>query len=221
MRAHRLAYEAVKRVQPEAVVGVAVNATVFELSTRGALWERLFLAPVDWWGNLWYLDRVRDRLDFIGLQYYSRTTIAGLVFGDPTVAQIGEPLPVSDMGWAIYPQGLHNVTRRTWHRYGLPIYITENGLADAGDVQRKAFIQEHLRCLHEAIAEGADVRGYFHWALIDNMEWLQGFRPRFGLVAVDYETQERRVRDSARYYAAICRENGLEVPDHHHRVRFP
>jgi beta-glucosidase len=213
LRAHRLAYEAVKRVCPDTPVGVAVNATVFELSTRRPLWERLVLAPLDWWANLWFLDRAADRLDFIGIQYYSRTTVAGLVFGDPRQGPGNENLPVTDLGWAVYPQGLHNVTMRTWHRYGLPIHITENGLADARDVQRKAFIREHLRCLHQAIAEGADVRGYFHWSLIDNLEWLQGFRPRFGLIEVDYATQERRVRDSARYDARICRSNGLEVPD--------
>jgi beta-glucosidase len=221
MRAHRLAYEAVKRVKPDAVVGIAVNATVFELSTRGTFGERLLLAPLDWAANLWYLDRVRDRLDFIGLQYYSRATVSGVVFGDPTIATLGEPLPVSDLGWAIYPQGLHNITRRTWHRYKLPIYITENGIADATDVQRKAFIHDHLRCLHEAIAEGADVRGYFHWSLIDNMEWLQGFWPRFGLIEVDYATQQRRVRDSARYYATICRANGVEVVPKAAKPRLP
>lgn len=214
MRGHRLAYEALKSVDPDTPVGIAVNSTVFELSSRQALWERLLLSPFDWFANLWFLDRLRGHMDFVGLQYYSRTTVRQLVFGDPTGGPLGEDdLPVSDLGWAIYPEGLAKVVRRTWRRYRIPIYITENGIADRADVQRKLFIQDHLRCLHDAIADGADVRGYFHWSLVDNFEWREGFAPRFGLVEVDYATQDRRIRDSARYYARICRENGLEVGD--------
>jgi beta-glucosidase len=212
--AHNAAYDAVKSVRPDAVVGVAVNSTVFELSAQHALWERFFVTPADWFGNRWYLDRCRGRLDFVGLQYYSRTTIRQLLFGDPTAGPLsGDELPVTDLGWAIYPEGMRKVVKQAWRRYKVPLYITENGLADAEDVIRKVFIHDHLKCLHAAIEEGADVRGYFHWSLIDNFEWREGFWPRFGLVAVDYATQERTVRDSARYYAMICRENGLEVAD--------
>jgi beta-glucosidase len=213
MRGHRLAYAAVKEVLPEATVGVAVNATQFEMSARPALWERLVVTPVDWLANLWFLDRIRNQLDFIGLQYYSRTTVRQLVFGDPQGGPRGDDLPVSDLGWAIYPEGLHHVVRRTWHRYHLPLHITENGIADRSDVHRKLFIHDHLRCLHDAIGEGADVRGYFHWSLVDNFEWREGYFPRFGLLEIDYATQERRVRDSARYYEMICRRNGFEIPD--------
>lgn len=213
MLAHRLAYRAIKEVLPDAMVGVAVNTTVFELSPRQALWERLLVGPFDWFGNLWFLDRVSGELDFVGLQYYSRTSVRSLVFGDPSAGPLGESLPVTDVGWAIYPEGLHKVVRRTWHRYRLPIYITENGLADHADVIRKVFIRDHLRCLLDAIEEGADVRGYFHWSLIDNFEWREGLRPRFGLIEVDYATQKRTVRDSARYYERICWSNGIEVPE--------
>lgn len=213
MRGHRLAYEELKAADPDKPVGVAVNATDFQLSASPGLWERLLLTPFDWFANLWFLDRVRPQLDFVGLQYYSRTTVRQLVFGDPAGGPLGDDLPVSDIGWAIFPQGLYNVVVRTWRRYRLPIYITENGIADHADVHRKPFIQDHLRCLHDAIAKGADVRGYFHWALIDNFEWREGYGPRFGLIEIDYATQERRVRDSAHYYAGICRANGLEVPD--------
>jgi beta-glucosidase len=213
MHAHRLAYRVLKEVVPDAAVGVAVNTTAFELSPRQALWERLLVGPFDWLGNLWFLDRVRDELDFVGLQYYSRTSVRSMVFGDPSAGPLGESLPVTDVGWAIYPEGLHKVVHRAWRRYQLPIYITENGLADHADVIRKVFIRDHLRCLLDAIDEGADVRGYFHWSLIDNFEWREGFRPRFGLIEVDYATQKRTVRDSARYYERICWSNGIEVPE--------
>lgn len=213
VRAHRAAYAVLKESRPEVPVGVAINSTVFELSSRQSLWERLLLSPADWFANQWFLDRVRPQLDFIGLQYYSRTTVRQLFFGDPAGGPLGDELPVSDLGWAIYPQGLHDVVKRNWNRYHLPIHITENGIADASDIQRKLFIHDHLRALQEAIADGADVRGYFHWSLIDNFEWREGFAPRFGLIAVDYATQERTVRDSARYYATVCRRNGIEVPE--------
>ena len=176
--------------------------------------ERLWSPPADWFANLWFLDRIRDHLDFIGLQYYSRTTVRPARVRRPERGPRGDELPVTDLGWAIYPEGLHNVTRRTWHRYRLPLYITENGIADRADMQRKVFIHDHLRCLHEAIEEGADVRGYFHWSLVDNFEWREGFRPRFGLIEVDYATQHRRVRDSARYYA-------IDLPRERHRGRRP
>ncbi len=213
MRAHRLAYAAIKDVLPAASVGVAVNSTVFELSSRSSFLERLLVAPADWMANQWFLDRIRSQLDFIGLQYYSRTTVRQLFFGDPAGGPLGDDLPVSDLGWAIYPQGLHDVCRRTWHRYRLPMHVTENGIADHADLQRKLFLHDHLRCLHEAIAGGADVRGYFHWSLVDNFEWREGFSPRFGLIEVDYATQARTVRDSARYYATVCRGNAIEVPE--------
>jgi beta-glucosidase len=216
MRAHQCAYDAVKSVDPDAPVGVAVNATAVELSSVPAFWERLLVTPFDWVSNWWYLDRVREKLDFIGLQYYSRATLRTLAFGDPTAGPGGPDLPVSDMGWAIYPQGLRRHVHTTWRRYGLPIYVTENGLADREDVYRKSFIHDHLQALHAAMEDGADVRGYFHWSLIDNFEWRDGFDPRFGLVAIDYATQERRVRESARYYATVCGANGLEVADTGH-----
>ncbi len=213
MLAHRLAYKVIKELIPDANVGVAVNTTAFELSPRQAIWERLLVGPVDWFGNLWFLDRVREELDFVGLQYYSRTSVRSLMFGDPSAGPLGESLPVTDVGWAIYPEGLHKVVRKAWRRYQLPIYITENGLADHADVIRKVFIRDHLRCLLDAIDEGADVRGYFHWSLVDNFEWREGFRPRFGLIEIDYATQKRTVRDSARYYERICWANGIEVPE--------
>jgi beta-glucosidase len=91
------------------------------------------------------------------------------------------------------------------------ISITENGLADAFDDQRLDFIRDHLLWIHRAIAEGVDVRGYFYWSLLDNFEWDKGFWPRFGLVGVDYDDQERIVRKSALFYAKICKNNALEI----------
>jgi beta-glucosidase len=98
-------------------------------------------------------------------------------------------------------------------KYNLPIYITENGLADADDTRRAKFIREHLVMVHRAISEGVDVRGYLHWSLLDNFEFpdVRGFWPRFGLIEIDYKTLERKVRPSALEYARICRKNELEI----------
>ena len=95
-------------------------------------------------------------------------------------------------------------------RYQVPIYITENGLADAADRYRQWFIKETLPAVHRAIRDGADVRGYLHWSLMDNFEWAYGFWPRFGLVEVDYATQERRPRPSAQYYKKIIEANAID-----------
>jgi beta-glucosidase len=94
-------------------------------------------------------------------------------------------------------------------RYGKPIYITENGVADARDKFRAWFILETLRGVAKSIEQGIDVRGYFHWSLMDNFEWEKGFWPRFGLIEIDYGSLRRNPRPSARLYADICAANGI------------
>ena len=117
---------------------------------------------------------------------------------------------LSDMAWELYPESLALVAREL-AKYKLPIYVTEHGLADADDSRREWFIKESLRYLYKAIEDGAQVRGYLHWSLLDNFEWDKGFWPRFGLVEVDFKTQERKIRPSALEYAKICKENALEA----------
>jgi beta-glucosidase/6-phospho-beta-glucosidase/beta-galactosidase len=91
------------------------------------------------------------------------------------------------------------------------VYITENGLADAGDIQRKKYIVDHLAQVHRAIQSGVDVRGYFYWSLLDNYEWAEGFTKRFGLIEIDFVTQERKIRPSAIAYKEICETNVVEL----------
>ena len=147
--------------------------------------------------------------DFFGINYYSRDVVsfsarhAGELFVERRVPRDAE---VSDLGWEIYPEGLGHVVRAWARRSGLPVYITENGIADARDDRRGPFIVRHLAELERLLAEGVDVRGYYHWSLLDNFEWAEGYEPRFGLCAVDYATGERRLRDSAHLYARIARE---------------
>ena len=91
-----------------------------------------------------------------------------------------------------------------------PLFIFENGIADADDSKRSDFIKNHLASVHKAISEGVDVRGYFYWSLLDNFEWDKGFWPRFGLVEVDYKTQKRTIRKSALYYKDIISNNWID-----------
>jgi beta-glucosidase len=96
-------------------------------------------------------------------------------------------------------------------RYERPIFITENGLADARDANRAWFIAVTLQNVARAIQKGADVRGYFHWSLLDNFEWDKGFWPRFGLMEVDYKTLERKIRSSAWEYKKIIEASAIEL----------
>jgi len=146
------------------------------------------------------------------VNYYSRDMVrlSRAHAGELFIARDVLPgAPVSDLGWEIYPAGLGALVREWAARSGLPVYVTENGIADAADAKRASFLVDHLAQVASAIADGVDVRGYFHWSLLDNFEWAEGYAPRFGLVEVDYATQARRVRPSGELYARIARERAL------------
>ncbi len=155
--------------------------------------------------------------DYVGINYYGRYYLKSDLF-HPTDFQLlvsdpADPLEqISDLGWAIDPQGLHQILVRASRAYQRPIYVTENGLADATDSRRSAFIVQHVRAMWDAIQDGVDVRGYYHWSLFDNFEWAEGFAARFGLWEVDYTDNFRRIpRPSAVVYSEICRENGISA----------
>jgi beta-glucosidase len=127
--------------------------------------------------------------DYIGLNYYSRDIIS---LGKIGIAD-GEK---NDLGWEIYPEGLYRCLKAL-ARFKKPLYITENGICDAAGDKRRRFIRDHLAALDRARAEGVDVRGYFHWSLLDNFEWAEGYPPRFGLFSVDHETFARKAAAGA------------------------
>ncbi len=165
-------------------------------------------------------------LDFLGVNYYADDFLVsapqGTIPHSPGVQDVGgrDPGPgATDMGWPVTPDGLRDllVTLAASYPELPPIHVTENGVAyddpivdgAVHDDRRIAYIDAHLRALHAAIAAGVDVRGYFHWSLLDNFEWSHGFRMRFGLVHVDYDTQVRTPRDSALWYRDVIARNGL------------
>jgi beta-glucosidase len=151
------------------------------------------------------MELIRQPLDFLGINYYTRNFSSA---GEPwDVHAPGNP--VTDMNWEVYPAGLTELLVRLHGDYALPpIYITENGAAfqDAivdgavDDPMRIDYLRDHMQATLNARAQGVDVRGYFVWSLLDNFEWASGYAKRFGIVHVDYETQQRTLKASAHWY---------------------
>jgi beta-glucosidase len=113
------------------------------------------------------------------------------------------------MGWAVYPDGLRQMLRRA-AKVGLPLYVTENGIATEDDKERVAYLHTHLAAVAQAIREGVDVRGYLHWSAFDNFEWSEGYGPKFGLIAVDHDSDFARIpKPSAHEFARIARTGQL------------
>ncbi|HVM77223.1 MAG TPA: family 1 glycosylhydrolase [Candidatus Paceibacterota bacterium] len=191
MRAHRSAYDAIKAATPEAQVGPVMDMVHFE-ADEGLINHLLKRLADRMWNSYFFLG-VMDTADFIGLNFYFHNRISRW-YGRNRNERI------SDMGWELYPESLYHLLLELKLLFGKPIYITENGLADNRDKHREYFIAEHLSAMKKAIEKGVDVRGYFHWSLLDNFEWDSGFWPRFGLVEIDYKTMERRIRPSALKY---------------------
>lgn len=224
---HAAAYEAIKELSPTAQVGVAKHYRPIEPWPPGNRLDRWWAKRVsrffnDMWleslmsGRLrWPLGRgsikgLAGSLDFVGINYYSRSLVRfpprpGRLF--ETRAPEGETM-TEDGFFELYPSGLFNATKACL-RYKKPIYISENGLPDAADKLRPAYILSHLREVWRAISFNWPVMGYFHWSLVDNFEWDRGWTQRFGLISLDPETQAREWRSSAHLYKEICHNNNI------------
>jgi beta-glucosidase len=170
---------------------------------------------------------VRAPLDFIGMNVYYRTMVSAPSFYErfldsqlwflPANMFSGAKGPKNVMGWEVWPQAIHDIVMRISRDYNRPaIEITESGCAygdrpdgkgEVQDSRRIAYYQANLNALALAIQEGADVRGYYAWSLLDNFEWAEGYSPRFGLIDVDFKTQKRTIKDSGKWFAAIAKEN--------------
>lgn len=233
--AHVRAYWLIHELHPQAQVGLVKNMTVMDPLYKWHPASRFICQIQDRLFNevLWqsfvdgYLDlrlpgikpvqiaaseRLQGALDFMGVNYYTRFLI------DPGGRMITRPgAPLTDIGWEIYPQGLYRVLQQAAPRakaLGIPIYITENGLADATESWRQAYLVEHLQVLWQAIQEGVPVKGYFHWSLLDNFEWADGYGYQFGLMDA-----ERKWRSTAHLYQELIRQNGISAEQlHKHRL---
>lgn len=208
INAHNRAFEIIKSKDENYQVGIAKNNSYFSPYKKNFI-NNLAVSGARYFWNNYFLNNIKDHSDFIGLNYYFHNRLR-TSFKYPFVFTENENKVTTDLGWEYYPTGIYKVLLEL-KKYNLPIIITENGLADAKDKLRQKFIKEHLKNVHRAIREGADVRGYLHWSLLDNFEWAEGFAPRFGLIEVNYETQKMVIRDSALYYRKIIEDNGLEI----------
>ncbi len=196
-RAQREAYRLLKAAKPALSVGIASQLGNIQskrphnpLDNISTKWMRYF------W-NWWFLNRIKHHQDFIGINYYFTDYYTGLG------KRMNPTVPVNDLGWYMEPEGIYPLLVRTWIRYKKPIFITENGLADRNDQHRRWWIEETIVAMERAISEGVDLRGYFHWSLLDNFEWKYGWWPQFGLVKVDRRNgMKRTVRPSAKWFAA-------------------
>jgi beta-glucosidase len=235
-RAHVLAYRAIHEQVPDAKVGWAQHYVVFE--PEGGIVDRWIARLLDRLFNRVFFELIEDGrfafplggfngpksngkscCDFVGLNVYSRfhvafdlrhmRTLFTRLFVPQHVPQ-GDPGVENPYGEA-YPQAITQAVKRA-ARLGKPIYIMENGVPDAEDRIRPWLIVNVLQEMHRLIEQGYDIRGYLHWTLTDNFEWNEGWRLRFGLVALDPDTQDRTLRSSAKLFSEIARSNGVTLP---------
>lgn len=193
--AHNAAYKSIKKVSPKTEVSVVKHVIVFDANNN------LFNKLKAWFANYhWtykFMNRVYRHCDSIGLNYYFYTQ-----FGDKRIWR------KTDMDWNFAPEHIYDALRML-HKYNKPLFVSEAGLADAADSGRAEYIKKQVSAVHDAIADGIDVRGHMYWSLLDNYEWALGFEKRFGLVEVNYDTLERKVRPSAYVYKEICDQNAV------------
>lgn len=152
----------------------------------------------------WYLEQSTGD-DFVGVQAYTRTFI-----GPEGPIPVAEGVETTLTGWEYFPQAAANGVRSAWEKSGgIPILVTENGIATDDDARRIDYTDASLRHLHAAIADGIDVRGYLHWSALDNYEWASGFRPTFGLIGVDRQTFRRMPKPSLAWLGEVARHNAI------------
>lgn len=221
------------------------SAEDLEATARAdAYMNRQYLDPVflgrypdemqDIFGDAWPswpatdFDLIREPIDFLGVNYYTRSLTATDPGAAPVLARtVKVPCALyTETDWEVFPQGFTDTLLWVRARYGnVPIYITENGAAFVdpaaapgevlADPLRVEYLRQHVAALREAIALGANVRGYFVWSLLDNFEWAHGFSKRFGIVHVDYATQRRTLKTSAQFYSRLAETNGRALDANH------
>ncbi|MBN2227729.1 MAG: family 1 glycosylhydrolase [candidate division Zixibacteria bacterium] len=237
LRAHREAYDLIKHNHPDTQVGIAHNFIAFKRAPSGIEMDRKVKRLIHHFYNSMILEAFRDnrvkvsfplmlsydapialddKIDFWGVNYYYRLHVRfRLSIRQPfellsLVRSSGEGK--SDLGWEIYSRGLKKVCR--WlASTGKPIYITENGIAAQDDSLRLRFIASHLEMLDEILREGHPVKGYYHWSLLDNYEWLEGTKARFGLYHVDFDNgYGRTLKPSGGFYRDHIKKHSVYLP---------
>lgn len=198
--AHRKGCEALKSAGRAFPVGITLALQDFQAEPGGEALRDLAWREI----NGRFLETLAGD-DFVGVQTYTR-----IRFGRDGPLPPPEGAERTQMGYEFYPAALEAAIREAARVTGAPILVTENGIGTEDDARRIAFTRAALEGVLRATADGIDVRGYIHWSLLDNFEWLEGYRPKFGLVAVDRETQARRPKPSAWWLGGIARCNALD-----------
>ena len=199
LAAHRRGAEAIKAVRGDCAVGLTLAMQDIQAGPGGeAKAARLRHDLLDV-----YLDRTRGD-DFIGVQTYSRAR-----FGPDGPLPPEEGVERTQMGYEFWPEALEATIRYAHAATGLPVIVTENGVSTDDDARRIAYVERALRGVAACLRDGIDVRGYTYWSAFDNFEWALGYRPTFGLIAVDRATQERTVKPSARWLGDVARARGF------------
>jgi beta-glucosidase len=196
VRAHKQAYKILKSENPQLQVGIAAQLANIQAKRPHNMFDEFSTKVMRYFWNWWFLRRIRKQQDFVGINYYFSDYYTGLLKRE------NPRVPINDMGWYMEPEGLYPLLLRAWVHYKKPIIVTENGVADMHDEYRRWWLEESIVAMERAISEGVDLRGYFHWALLDNFEWAYGWWPKFGLIAVDRKHgNERSIRPSAKWLA--------------------
>ncbi|KPK45715.1 MAG: hypothetical protein AMK74_02625 [Nitrospira bacterium SM23_35] len=229
---HGKTYDMIHETMPSALVSVAHNMAALAPWKRWNPLDRLLAKIAKHFYNHSLLDAfltgtlrvkfpfgravhlsvpVRNKLDFFGVNYYTRVHMRFNPFRKMAVELRHRDIDghgLTDMGWEIHPHGLEKVLNYA-STLNVPIIITENGIATHNDRARIKFMKGHIDVLERCLKKGADVRGYFYWSLIDNYEWLQGLDARFGLYNVDFNTMERTPTKAALYYSYLIKSRGF------------
>ncbi|OUS72088.1 beta-glucosidase [Pseudoalteromonas sp. A601] len=236
---HGLAMQVLRKNSPETEAGIVLNfSPTYPLTTN----DKLAAFQADQYHNQWYIKAIIEGeypsllnelpeqvqpdiqpqdmaiisqpIDYLGVNYYTRIhykCTADNWFEEANLTNV----PITDMGWEVYPQGLTELLVSLNELYTLPkIYITENGAAMADsvhdnqvlDYERVSYYHTHLNAVNDAINQGVNVQGYFAWSLMDNFEWAYGYEKRFGLVYINYQTQQRILKESAKQYCALLKQ---------------
>ncbi len=225
---HAAAYEKIHKSNPDAMVSVAHNMAALAPWRRWNPLDRVLSKVAKYFYNHSLLDAfltgklvikfpfrsvleidvpIKDKLDFFGVNYYTRVHIRFNPFKKMGVELRHRDIDgygLTDMGWEVHPYGLEKVPQYA-SRLKVPLIITENGIATRDDQKKIKFMKKHVDALERSRGKGIDVRGYFYWSLIDNYEWLQGLDARFGLYKVDFNTLERRPTSAAAYYSYLIK----------------
>jgi beta-glucosidase len=196
VKAHKQAFYLLKHQDPRLQIGVAAQLANIQAKRPHNIFDEISTKVMRYLWDWWFLRRIRKEQDFIGFNYYFTDYYTGLMKRE------NPRLPLNDLGWYMEPEGLYPLLLRIWAHYKKPIIITENGVADADDQYRRWWIEETIIAMERALSEGVQIKGYFHWSLLDNFEWSTGWWPKFGLVEVERKTMKRSVRPSARWFAA-------------------